>query len=247
MFGVVTTLCALACVAPPHRVTEPLRVASAANFAATAAALIEAFTGESGREILLVSGATGLLYAQIVHGAPFDILLAADTLRPAALERDGYAVSGSRTVYAHGRLALWGPHLTLTDSAPLFDSKTQRLAIAKPESAPYGAAAREVLEHLGRWRPLHSRVVRGENVSQAFQLVVSGSVDLGFVALSSLRDVPPATYWLVPADLHSPIRQEVVLLRRSEHDADARAFVRFLGSRRGRTIIRQHSYDLPSR
>jgi molybdate transport system substrate-binding protein len=231
---------------PSPQDPPPLRIAVAANFASAADALGQAFAARGGRRIVVASGATGLLYAQIVHGAPFDVLLAADTLRPARLERDGHAVPGSRRAFALGRLALWSRAASLADSAALFVDAPTRVALAKPETAPYGAAARQVLRRLGAWDALDRRLVRGENVSQVYQFVWSGSAAVGLVARSALRHAAPESYWLVPSRLHDPIVQEAVLLRHGEDDADARRFLDFLQSPEARAIIRRHGYDLPT-
>lgn len=229
--------------APP---ADPLRIAVAASFAEAAEALGAAFRAATGREVVVVSAATGLLYAQIAHGAPFDILLAADTTRPAALEQSGRAVAGSRRPYAVGRLALWSASMTVQDSSPLFDPSVGRIAIAKPETAPYGAAAHQVLERIGAPKALATRAVRGENVSQTYQVVRSRGVALGFVTRAAVRQEPAGSQWLVPAHLHDPLVHEAVLLRHAERDADARAFLDFLRSDAARVIIRAQGYDVPA-
>lgn len=241
----VVLLCALAQAGAPLGTAEPLRVAVAANFAATADALGQAFTAAHGRPVVVVSGATGLLYAHIVNAAPFHVFLAADTARPAALERSGNAVPGSRYVFAMGRLALWSRTGAVRDSSPLFAGGTTRLAIAKPETAPYGAAAKQALERLGVWPGIASRIVRGENVSQAYQFAWSGSVSHALVARAALQGADASSYWVVPSTLHDPILQEAILLRYGEADADAHAFLAFLRTPEARAIIRTHGYDVP--
>lgn len=225
-------------------VADEIRVAVASNFAEAARRLATAFEAESGHRVTLVIGATGKLYAQIHHGAPFDAYLAADRRRPERLEREGLARPGSRFTYALGELVLWSPRPGYVDpeGRVLEAGEFRHLAIANPRLAPYGRAAREVLEALGLWQRLQGRMVRGENIGQAFQFVRSGNAELGFVARSQLGGAEAGSRWPVPSDLHAPIVQQAVLLK--EKPA-ARAFLAFLRGRRGRAIITDQGYRLP--
>ena len=223
------------------------RVAVAANFAPALRALAEAFEARQGGRIAIVVGSTGKLYAQIHHGAPFDALFAADERRPALLEAAGRARPGSRFTYAIGRLALWSPDAGRVDAAGrvLSEGRFRHLAIANPKLAPYGRAARQVLEARGLWQTLRPRLVRGENIGQAWQFVHSGNAELGFVALSQLRQPGQAaagSHWLVPQALHAPIVQQAVLLTDNPLAAD---FLRFVQGDKGRAMIAAFGYQLP--
>ncbi len=226
-----------------------LRVAVAANFAGTLKALAPLFEQASGHRLQAVSGSTGKHYAQIRNGAPFDVFLAADARRPALLEAAGVGVPGTRAAYALGRLVLWSPSPGRVDSGGqvLVRGAFRRLALANPRLAPYGRAAQEVLQALGRWEVLQPRLVRGENVAQAFQFVSTGNAELGFVAWSQLRRAdrsPQGSWWLVPPGLYRPIEQQALQLR----DADsAGAFMRFLRAPAARAVIAEHGYALPDR
>lgn len=236
-------------------------MAVAANAAEAIETLADEFAQESDCRITLTIGSTGKLYAQILHGAPFDLFLAADEERPRLLVEEGLAVEDSRRTYAIGRLVLWSPDPTVPiDADTLRNGSFRRLAIANPDLAPYGAAARDTLRDLGLWERLRSRIVVGENVGQAFAMTASGNAELGFVALASLsgRRRPgrgsdrqggdregsyrQGRYWEVPARLHQPIRQDAVLLRRAEDNQAARAFLRFLGSPASRQAISAAGY-----
>jgi len=221
-------------LAPPA-LADRVTVAVAANFAATAERIVDAFTSTQGHEVVLIAGSTGKHYAQVVAGAPFDILLAADRVRPERLEREGLAVPGSRFTYARGRLALWSPQAGLVDAegAVLGAGAFRHLALANPRLAPYGVATQQVLTRLGAWDALQPHLVFGENVGQAFGFVRSGAAELGFVALSQVivAGGHDGSSWTVPESLHEPIEQQAVLLR----DAPApRAFLDFL---RGGTAV----------
>lgn len=225
---------------------ERVLIAVAANFSATAGQIAEAFERGSGHDAELVSGATGKHFAQIVNGAPFDVLLAADRARPERLERQGHARPGSRFTYALGRLVLWRPAAErLASSADALGADDFRhLALANPRLAPYGLAAQQTLEHLGLWERLQDRLVFGENVSQAFRFVDSGAAELGLVALSQVRaaGVEAGAWWAVPASHHAPIEQQAVLLSNAP---SAAAFIEFLRGEQARGLIEAAGYGVP--
>ncbi len=224
-----------------------IHAAVASNFQRTMKALAALFEARTEHRLAVSYGATGRLYAQIMNGAPHQLFLAADTERPARLERAGRAVPGTRFTYALGRLMLCGstPVLRTEGLKILAEGSFDRLAMANPRLAPYGRAAREVLEHLGLLQTLRSRIVRGENIGQTFHFVHSGAADLGFVALSQVRSLPDAQRPAcvpVAESLHAPIRQQAVLLRASPA---ARAFLDFLRSPEARDVIHRNGYGLP--
>ena len=224
-----------------------LKLAVASNFRPAMEALEQGFESGSDHQLTLIFGSTGKLYAQIVHGAPFDALLAADAERPRRLEREGLAVAGSRFTYAIGKLVLWSPRPGYVDASGkiLEHGDFRHLAIANPLLAPYGLAAREVLQALGAWDRLRQRLVRGENISQTFQFVETGNAELGFVAWSQVKRPDLAivgSYWLVPQELYQPIEQQVVLLNKNEA---GQALVTYLQSPAALKIIQDHGYAVP--
>ncbi|GAB5467995.1 MAG: molybdate ABC transporter substrate-binding protein [Rhodospirillales bacterium] len=224
-------------------------IAVAANVKPAVDRLRAAFEAESGHVLTVSVGSTGKLFAQIVNGAPFTILLAADQDRPARLEAEGWAVPGSRFTYATGRLALWSPDPGAIPGgdgpAVLSAGGFRALAIANPALAPYGLAATETLEALGLAQELADRLVIGQNIGQAFALVATGNAELGFIARSLLPafDAPLAgSRWLVPADLHAPIRQDAVLLRAGADNPAALAFLHFLRGAEAAAILETQGY-----
>ena len=222
-------------------------VAVAANAAEAIETLAAEFEQDSGHRVTVTVGSTGKLYAQILHGAPYDLFLAADQERPRLLVEQGLAAADSRTTYAVGRLVLWRPAPeAFTDAAAVLrEGAFRRLAIANPDLAPYGAAARDTLRELGLWEGLRSKIVVGENVGQAFAMAASGNAELGFVALSSVlsaRTTQPGSRWEVPPHFHAPIRQDAVLLDRARDNPAAHDFLRFLGSPRARESIASFGY-----
>lgn len=229
---------------------EEALVAVATNFAEVMEQLEAGFETETGHDLTVVTGSTGKLHAQIVHGAPFDVFLAADQERPRLLEEDGAAVSGTRFTYAVGRLALWSPdpgRIGANGAAVLRKGDFRRLAMANPALAPYGAAARETLEALGLRQRLEDRIVLGENIGQAHAMVATGNAELGFIALSyvlSPRNETPGSRWEVPLALHSPIRQDAVLLQRAADNLAAAAFVEWLRGAGARRVIERFGYGV---
>lgn len=228
-----------------------VQVAVAANFTAPMAAIADAFTAATGHRVLVSSGSTGVLFAQIRQGAPFDILLAADQVSPARLEREGLAVSGTRRTYAVGRLMLWSARPDLVDDRGevLRTGAFRHLAIADPDLAPYGAAAAEVLTALQLDTALAPRLVIGQNVTQAFQFVATGSAELGFIARAEVwRDgrLTTGSGWLVPAVLHHPLRQDAALLKRAQGNPAAAELLRFLGEPAAIAIMASFGYEQES-
>ena len=222
-------------------------VAVASNFAIPMKVLAAQFEQTTGHTLTLSSGATGKFYAQIKNGAPFDVLLAADDETPARLMREGDAVQ--RQTYAIGRLVLWSARPDFIDAsdAVLRQNRFARLAIANPKLAPYGAAAVEALAKLKLTDNVQGKLVIGENIAQAYQFVASGNAELGFVALSQVMQdgkLTSGSAWLVPTSLHSPIRQDAVLLKRGENNAAARALFDFLKTPAAAlTITRSYGYE----
>lgn len=225
-------------------------IAVATNFREAAMRLEADFEAESGYEISLAAGATGQLYAQIQNGAPYDVMLSADRRRPQMLVEDGLADADSLFTYATGKLVLWSADEALlsgvSGEAVLRSGAFRRLAIANPDLAPYGTAAMEVLTGLGLSDALAGKLVRGQTVGQAFAMVSSGNAELGLVALSQtvqLADNAGGSFWQVPSDLYSPIRQDAVLLERASSNEAARAFLAYLRSEKGRATIAQFGYE----
>lgn len=227
---------------------DEVRVAVAANFSAPMRQIADQFERDTGHRVLLSYAGTGKLYAQIKHGAPFQILLAADDETPARLEREGLSQTGSRFTYAIGRLALWSarPGQVDDEGRVLRQGAFSKLALANPRLAPYGAAALEVLGRLGLAGALQPRFVVGENVAQAWQFVATGNAELGFVALSQvMKDgrIAGGSAWVVPASFHTPIRQDAVLLAQGRGHAGAEALMKYLKGDQARALIERYGYD----
>ena len=240
--GVVFVVWTLASLARAAEVS----VAVAANFAEPAEAIGAAFHRASGHTVQLSVGPTGGLYAQISHGAPYEVFLSADADRPKRAEAEGFAVPGTRLTYAVGRLVLYSrtPGLVDAKGEVLRRGRFEKLAIADPASAPYGAAALETLKQLGLEEALRPKIVKGASIGQAFEFASTGAAELGFVAQSQVANIKAGSRWIVPETLHSPILQDAVLLKPGAGDPAARAFMAFLRSPAAVTIIRRYGYEV---
>ena len=226
---------------------EQATLAVASNFAPAIEALIEAFEANSNHQLVVATGSSGKLYAQIRHGAPFHLFFSADQDKPKALAAAGLTDPQGPFTYAVGKLVLWSPKPGQAHQlkARLLRGDYQHLALANPKLAPYGAAAAETIQALGIDPSAQSRWVRGENIAQTFQFVVTGNAELGFVALSQISQaghIVRGSAWLVPAALHQPIRQDVVLLKTAQSNLAATEFLEFVRSSRGRGIIASYGY-----
>ena len=218
-----------------------VHVAVAANFTGVAEQLAPLFKAETGHDVIYSFGATGQLYTQITQGAPFEVLLAADDERPARAVSEGLGIEGSVFTYAIGALALYSTTLDLGDGQVILAEKAfDKIAIADPETAPYGRAAMQAIAALGLTEALSGRLVTGENISQTLQFVDSGNAELGLVAASQVAG--RAGVWLVPPEMYEPIRQDGVLLSAGQDNAAATAYLAFLRSEPAIAVIEAAGY-----
>lgn len=229
---------------PAH--ADETTIAVAANFADPIKAIVADFSRATGHTVKISTGATGKFYAQIVNGAPFDALLAADDDTPARLVAEKHGVPGSVFTYAVGRLVLWSANASKVDAhaSTLKSGNFRFLAVANPKTAPYGRAALQTLAAMKVDVPDSKRVV-GESIAQTWQFAATGNADLGFVALSQVwKDgkLTSGSAWIVPANLHQPIRQDAVLLLHGQHNAATRALLDWLKSPSARKIIESYGY-----
>ncbi|HMV18973.1 MAG TPA: molybdate ABC transporter substrate-binding protein [Zoogloea sp.] len=227
---------------------EEISVAVAANFTAPMQKIAADFEKATGHKAQLVSGSTGKFYAQIKSGAPFQLLLAADDETPARLIKEGDGVSGSAFTYAIGKLVLWSPKPGFVDDKGevLKAGRFEHLSVANPKLAPYGLAAMEALKALNLADALQPKVVLAESISQAQQFVTSGNAELGFIAYSQIHKdgrIIDGSYWLVPARLYGPIRQDAVILAQGKGNAAVEALTAYLKSPAAAAVIRSYGYD----
>ena len=227
---------------------EPLPCFACTAFSLSAAKEIAlAFTAETGHDAVLSFGSTGQLYTQITQGAPFEVFLAADTARPAKALKEGLGVAGSDFTYAVGRIVLWSADAGLVKGEEtLREAGFDKIAIANPETAPYGTAAVEAMQALGVYDALSGRFVQGNNIAQTFQFVQTGNAELGFVAASQIAGSDAGSRWDVPSELYAPIRQDAVLLENGADNEAAKAFLDFLKGPSAATVIEKYGYGVES-
>jgi molybdate transport system substrate-binding protein len=218
-------------------------VAVAANFTEPAKEIAKAFAAKAGHTAVLSFGATGQFYAQIRQDAPFTVLLAADDETPRKAAEEGLAVAESRFTYAIGRLVLWSKDpAKVGGEETLRKAAFEKIAIANPAVAPYGAAAVQAMKTLGVYEALQPKLVQGNTIAQTYQFVETGNAEVGFVALSQVITRNEGSRWAVPDTLHAPIRQDAVLLKKGAGDEAAKAFLAFLKSPEAGAVIAKYGY-----
>lgn len=228
---------------------DEVTVAVAANFTEPAKALAAVLEKTTGHVAKLSFGASGAFYTQIKNGAPFDVFLSADDERPARLEKEGDVVPGSRFTYATGQLVLWSakPGFVDNQGAVLKSGGFNKIAIANPKNAPYGAAAVQAMDKLGLQTALQPKLVTGESIGQTYNFIATGNAELGFVALSQVLEggkLKGGSMWLVPGNLHTPIVQDAVILKRAQANPAAKAWMDLLRSPRTKDLIRSYGYSV---
>lgn len=221
----------------------PLRIAVASNFTPVLKVLLKEFSKKTAIKSQIISGASGAMFLQIKHGAPYDIFLSADSIRPEQLETAGYALKSSRKTYAIGQLALYSsaPNASGEQSLEQLALNTERFAIANPKIAPYGKAAKETLEHLGLWQAYQHRLIKGINIGQTFMQVRSKAVSNGIVANSQLV-LNNLAGQIIPTHYHQPIEQQLIIIRASKQQAKAKRLSDFLLSATSQEIIVNYGY-----
>ncbi|MEY3807548.1 MAG: hypothetical protein RI893_524 [Pseudomonadota bacterium] len=233
--------------ASPAGLAATTLVAVAANFSKPMKEIAVEFEKATGHIATLSFGSSGKFVSQLENGAPFDLLLSADEAGPIKLERDGFAVAGSRYTYALGKLVLWSaiPGYVDDQGKVLITGGFKHLALADPKLAPYGAAGLEVLKGLNVQDALQPLLVQGENIAQTYQFISTGNAELGFVALSQVYEngkIATGSGWIIPAERHAPIKQSAVLMINGAVNPAAVALLTYLKSAPALAIIKKYGY-----
>ncbi|GIX49638.1 MAG: molybdate ABC transporter substrate-binding protein [Candidatus Tectimicrobiota bacterium] len=225
-----------------------LVVSAASDLAFALPELAARFTQESGVQVLFNFGSTGQLAQQIERGAPVDLFLAANAAFVERLEAQGLLLPGSQRPYAIGRLVLWtrpDSPLVLAGLADLLKPQVRRVALANPDHAPYGVAAREALQAAGLWEALQDKLILAENVRQAWQYAATGNVDAALIALSLVVS-RPGRWWLVPEHLHRPILQVLAIPKAARHVPQAQRLAAFITGPQGQAVLRRYGFGIPA-
>src|SRR5258706_1412068 len=245
------SLVLVSCQSGPSKTSQnqalDLTIAAAANLTDAFAEIGAKFTSKTGIKVVFSFGATADLAKQIENGAPFDLFAAADTEHIEQLEAKGLLTPATPAIYARGRLATWLPPSSTLKADRIQDitaKSFERIAIAKPDVAPYGRATVESLKALGIWNEIQSRVIYGQNVSQTKQYVATGNAEVAFIPLALVK-TGEGRYIEVSDDLHQPIDQALGIVKESTRQAAARQFVDFLLSPEGRELMTEKGYRMP--
>ncbi len=224
-----------------------LTVSAAADLTPAFGELGKLFEQETGTRVTFNFGSTGQLTQQIEQGAPVDLFAAANVRFIEELEQKNLIIPNTKALYAQGRITIW----TRTDSPlrlerieDLARADVRRVAIANPEHAPYGIAAREALQSTGVWNQVQPKLVFGENIVQTLQYAESGNVDAAIVALS-ISVESGGRYVLIPAGAHQPLNQALAVIKSTKNEAAARRFATYINSPQGRTVMQRYGFVLP--
>lgn len=235
--------------ATPVPAAVTLTVSAAADLTPAFQELGPLFTRQTGIEVTFNFGSTGQLAQQIEQGAPVDVFAAANQSYIDGLRQAALVIADTVALYAQGRITLWvraDSPLKFSSMADLTQAGIKRIAIANPEHAPYGVAAREALQSAGLWDSLQSKLVFGENVAQTLQFAETGNVDVAIVALSlSIAAGDKGRWTLIPGEMHKPLNQALAVVRSTKYEAEARQFAAFVNSQTGREVMRRYGFILP--
>ena len=242
---VTITLGLVSCSSSESREDQPeLIVAAAANLTNVSAEIGQRFTDKTGIRVIFTFGATADLAKQIENGAPFDVFVAADTVNVERLQRQGMLTSNTPQIYARGRLIVWTPEgsqVRLQSIHDLAKPEFERIAIAKPDLAPYGAAAVQSLRNAGLWAQIMPKMVYGQNVAQVKQFVSTGNAEAGFIPMALVKR-DEGSFLEVDPNLHQPIEQAAGVVKNSSKHALAQQFVEFLLSGECQQILETAGY-----
>ena len=221
-----------------------LTVAAASDLTPAFEELGREFESATKTKVVFVFGSTGMLTRQIENGAPFDLFAAANVSYVDQLDQKGLIIPDSRAIYARGRITLWTPNespLRLQGIADLARPEVQRVAIANPDHAPYGLAAKQALQSAGVWDRVQPKLVYGDNIRQTLQYAETGNVDVAIVALS-LSMQSNGRWTVIPEELHQPIDQALAVIKTTKNEQAARAFATFITSPQGRAIMQKYGF-----
>jgi molybdate transport system substrate-binding protein len=225
-----------------------LTVAAASDLTPAFEEIGKAFQQKYNIKVIYSFGSTGMLSRQIENGAPVDLFAAANVSYVDELEKNGLIVPGSKALFARGRITMWAPKdskVKIDQLADLTEPEVKRIAIANPEHAPYGTAAREAFERSGIWQRVQPKLVFAENIRQTLQFAQTGNVEVAIVALS-LSKISDGRWTLIPEELHTPLNQALAVIKGSKNESGARQFSEFLRGSEGRAVLAKYGFEFPA-
>jgi molybdate transport system substrate-binding protein len=252
---ILTALLMLSCVARESQEQgQEIRIAAAADLKFAMGELTESFEKRTGTKVSVTYGSSGNFFSQLQNGAPFDLFFSADIEYPKKLEASGLAEPGTLHPYAVGRIVIWMPpessvELSKLGWNALLDASVQKIAIANPEHAPYGRAAVAAMQNAGVYEQLKSKLVYGENITQAAQFVQSGNAQAGIIAMSLAVSpgMKNGKSWEIPADMHPAIEQGAIILKSARNKAAAQAFLDSVKSGEGIAVLAKYGFAMVER
>jgi molybdate transport system substrate-binding protein len=228
---------------------EEFQIATAGHFLLPLQELLRMFEKETGNKAVITATSMGILYAKLKEGAPFDLFLSGDTLTPIKIEQEGLGIANTRFSYAIGKLVLWSPNPNLVDKKGevLKKGNFTHLALAHPERAPYGVAAKQLLQQWELWQSLQDKLLITEDPIPAYKKIIAGEAELGLLPLSILNPSKKieGSLWIVPSGLYGRLEHQAILLNHGENNEAAKAFFAFLKSARAKNVIESFGYSLP--
>jgi len=244
---ILALACVTACKDKSSTTTahDELTIAAASDLTPAFEEIGREFESANRTKVVFTFGSTGMLTRQIENGAPFDLFAAANVSYIDELEKKGLIISDSKAVYARGRITLWTPNtsnIRLQGIADLARPEVMRIAIANPDHAPYGLAAKQALESVGIWDRVKPKLVFGDNIRQTFQYAATGNVDVAIVSLS-LSTESRGRWTLIPEELHQPIDQGLGIIKTTKNEKAARAFTAFLTGPQGQAIMKKYGFS----
>lgn len=245
---VLALACVTACKDKPSTTTtapDELTVAAASDLTPAFEEIGREFEAANKTKVVFIFGSTGMLTRQIENGAPVDLFAAANVSYVDELDQQGLIIPDSKAIYGRGRITLWTPDtsdIRLQGIADLARPEVMRIAIANPDHAPYGLAAKQALESAGIWERVRPKLVYGDNIRQTLQYAETGNVDVSIVALS-LSIQSRGRWTLIPEELHQPIDQGLGIIKTTKNEQAARAFAAFLAGPQGQAIMKKYGFS----
>ena len=231
----------------PTGSSQEITVAAASDLMPAFEEIGREFEAAHKTKVVFVFGSTGLLTKQIENGAPMDLFAAANVSYIDQLEQKGLIIPDTKAIYGRGRITLWtsaGSNLRFEGIADLARPEVTRIAIANPDHAPYGLAARQAFETLGIWDRVKPKMVYADNIRQTLQYAETGNVDVAIVALS-LSMQSRGRWTIIPEELHKPIDQALAVIKGTKNEASSRAFATFVNGQQGRAILQKYGFSFP--
>ena len=235
------------CSRPATQTPKQITVAAASDLGPAFEEVGRSFEKQTAVKVVFSFGSTGMLTQQITNGAPMDLFAAANVSFIEELEKKGLILSDTKALYARGRITLWTTRNAAfrpTNISDLTRPEVKRVAIANPDHAPYGMAAKQALETAGVWEHVKPKLVFGDNIRQTLQFAQTGNVDVAIVALS-LSMGSDGEWTLVTEELHKPLDQALAVIKSTKNEREARQFAQFINSPDGRTIMKKYGFTMP--